>query len=504
MNGLMNRLSDATKDSIIHSLQNIYRANSRNIVNMILKENVLNACGNESQLMTSLIPIYASIVAALHFVVTADIGAFIIENLCVEICNTIDGYRERKTTDANHMKGKMAANCLLIVIYLYNFRVFHHDLMNDIIDKILGSDVNKISEYEIELLLLVIDHCGFQLRGDDPVNLKGVISKLFAVRVQMSNATSDVLDINQKDDENSSGRFNYMLEALTDLKNNKSRRVQNAHMETVKSLRKWIGSVKNRELKGDASGSERSLHVSLNDLLTGDTNGRWWKAGAYWKGNVDKESPTLTDKISTISETRNSNKLSVDKESKQVNKLAEKLRMNTATRKTILHILMNSRDVHDTYEKLTKIDLKGRQDRDIIRVIIECVGIEKEYNPFYYHLLNMLCEQNRQFKTTIQFTYWDTFKVMKESDDMDVKSKRKYRNLAILSVNLIISFHLPLATLRVIDMSELNDSLTYFLQVFFNTLFSIEVRLDNAMECAKFSLFPRNFQYFRQLLQFTL
>ena len=60
-----------------------------------------------------------------------------------------------------------------------------------------------------------------------------------------------------------SSRAVYFMNAVTDFKNNKSRRVQNENGEVVKSFRKWLGSIKYS--LGNKVG-DLSLRVTLDDL----------------------------------------------------------------------------------------------------------------------------------------------------------------------------------------------------------------------------------------------
>ena len=59
----------------------------------------MSACANTSQLMTSLIPIYASMIAALHVAIGADVGAFIIETLATSLHTAIE--KERNNIQSN-------------------------------------------------------------------------------------------------------------------------------------------------------------------------------------------------------------------------------------------------------------------------------------------------------------------------------------------------------------------------------------------------------------------
>lgn len=398
--------------------------------------------------------------AALHFTVSIDIGAFILENIVNLLKPNLDELRSIhqqlvKDDALCTQKTFLGSNYVLILVYLYNFRVIHHSLINDVIMELVGEDVSKINESNIEFLLLIIDHCGFQLRSDDPVHMKSLIAKLFAWNKQLlSHDSSSTIG----------GRYRYMLDALTDLKNNKSRRTQSINLETVKSLRKWIGSVKS---KGNLTSVERTLHVTMEELLSAESKGRWWKAGASWKG---KETETKKSALSTESLTKTA-RTSV--EDARVDKLAQKLHLTTDIRRSILNAIIKCRDIHDAYDSIMKINLKGRQDREIGRVIMECAANEKVYNRFYGELASLLCNENRQLKATFQFLYWDTFQMMQ---DEALPDSKKYLNLSDLLAHLVTAFQVPLAVLRRIDMSSLNDITSKFLGKFFHQIFSSNVR----------------------------
>jgi hypothetical protein len=49
MNGLMNRLSDQSKDSVVRAVKTVFDANSLSVANTILKDCVMAACSNPSQ-----------------------------------------------------------------------------------------------------------------------------------------------------------------------------------------------------------------------------------------------------------------------------------------------------------------------------------------------------------------------------------------------------------------------------------------------------------------------
>jgi nucleolar MIF4G domain-containing protein 1 len=191
----------------------------------------------------------------------------------------------------------------------------------------------------------------------------------------------------------------------------------------------------------------------------------WWRAGASWTGKDDAP-------FASVSLKKQEEEL--PSEQQLLLELAQRCRMNTAARRNIFCVLMSSGDVEDAFERLSRLNLQGKEDREIVRVLIECCGQEKLFNHFYAELAKLLCEQNRQFKTTFLFAFWDNFKLLSEGV---MASKRRVANLARLLVQLVFSFHLPLSVIKPIDLSELNDGTVHFLSVFFTSLFTEKVKI---------------------------
>ena len=453
----------------------------------MLKDCVMDACSNPSQLMTSLIPIYAAMIAALHLAVGADVGAFIIETLAKSLHAAIEEERKRLSVSRVHpnsdqhkyISSKLSNNALLLLVYLYNLRVLHHTLIMDLMTLLAGSFQNlpsaesssiipsatsttppAIGELEVDLLVCLVDHCGSMLRADDPLGLKTAIATLNKRSAAQVSAGQVV----------GSTRLKFMLETLSDLRNNKSRRTQSANADVVKSLRQWLGGVKNT-LGGGRAGADLCLRVSLFDLLDAEKSGRWWKAGASWAG---KKSGIITSAGDDSDEEQDVSAVTRQKGNPEEEKLlllAKKMRFNTSTRRNIFVVIMSSRDVDDAFERLMRLQLRGKQDREVVRVITECCAQEKTYNPFYSELAAMLCAHNRQYKTSLQFIFWDNFKLFE-----DEVAGRRTVNLARFLSRLVTAFHLPLAVLKPIDMTDINSNMMLFLATFFMAIFSAKVR----------------------------
>ncbi len=52
--------------------------------------------------------------------------------------------------------------------------------------------------------------------------------------------------------------------------------------------------------------------------------------------------------------------------------LAAQQRMNTEVRKKIFCTIMGSADYLDAFERLLKLKLKAKQDREIVHVLVDC------------------------------------------------------------------------------------------------------------------------------------
>lgn len=457
MNGLMNRLSDQTKDSILKSIKSLFDSNSATVVSHVLRDCIMCACANSTQLMTSLIPAYASIVAALHLIVGVDVGAFIIESVANKLHLSI---QEARSSSSSQKRGisalvadKLPNNCVVLLAYFYNLRILHHQLIVDIME-VLASGTDRIGELEADLLVCLIDHCGTQLRGDDPTGLRSIINSLSAKAGAGSGS--------ERDEEGS--RLKFLLESFTDLKNNKSRRNQSANSESVKKLRRWLGTIKTMFT---CKSGDLSLRVSLHDLLDAEKHGRWWRAGASWLGNQASAPEAGVDV-----KPRDDDSSAVVSEEQQLLLLAAKMKFNTNARKSIFVVVMSSRDVNDAFERLGKLDLKGKEDREIIRVLVECCGQEKKYNAFYAELAALLCDRNHQYKMTLQYCFWDAFKDMSDGRF----SNRRTMNLAHFLSRIVTSFHLPLSVIKPIECtSSMADCVVLFLSTFFLAIFSSKV-----------------------------
>jgi nucleolar MIF4G domain-containing protein 1 len=125
------------------------------------------------------------------------------------------------------------------------------------------------------------------------------------------------------------------------------------------------------------------LRVSLEDLQSADTKGKWWLVGAAWGGDP------LVDNQAEF--TKKSSPNTDQDDSAQLTKLARAQGMNTDIRRGVFVVLMSSdvnfflitkflsdclwgQDYIDARERLSQLKLTEIQQREIIRVLLHCCG----------------------------------------------------------------------------------------------------------------------------------
>jgi len=119
----------------------------------------------------------------------------------------------------------------------------------------------------------------------------------------------------------------------------------------------------------------------------------------------------------------------------------------------------------DTFEKLLKLGLKDKQDREIVYVLVHCCIHEKIFNPYYVHLAVKLCTYNHNFKFSFQLSFWDKIKAL---ETLPLKS---VSNMATFVAELVGHFVLSLTALKLIDFCNLTARQILFLRLFFIHLF---------------------------------
>ena len=459
LNNSFNRLAENTIESVAKSISSVYNSNeySSRDTNEGIWKNLNVACVVEHMIRESLIPLYICCLSGLHFQMgdATQLGSDIVERSVLAFWDELQKQRANSLKEGNVLN-KHCSNFLLILCYFYNYGVVHCTLMYDLVRKFIES----FTEIDVELLLLILLHCGQQLRSDDPTALKDIVILVQKRSLELTNTDEDKSKC-------SSSRAQFMLTAITDLKNNKRKAKDLAINQKTSEYRKIIGRMKSAiNANKDGKASSNSFKFNLQDILDIETKGRWWVLGSRWTGKrrqdeAAQSSPTGSESTKDFDDIDDSKR-------KKLLKLAAAQRMNTDLRRSIFCIIMGSDDCQDAFEKLVRNNfLKGINEREVVRVIVHCCGTEKVYNPYYAHLANRICEFQTNCVFTFKLTFWDSFKQFKS-----MKS-RKAANLAKLLAHLMMKNRLNLTTLKIIDISpdDMPEASIIFLTILFTNLF---------------------------------
>src|SRR5690606_16226751 len=145
-------------------------------------------------------------------------------------------------------------NLYSFISILYLFKVTGIKFVSELIKETL----QNANETNVQLVVKSLSLCGYNLRKEDPVVLKDIMVLLSAVTA----------------DENQSFKTKFMIETLTNLKNNT--RKLSLFDELVNRLHKSVLFItKKTGLK-----QPDPFNVSPADIRASSTTGKWWVVGA--------------------------------------------------------------------------------------------------------------------------------------------------------------------------------------------------------------------------------
>ncbi|TMW51687.1 hypothetical protein DOY81_003233 [Sarcophaga bullata] len=412
--GLLNRLSEANLHKISTGIEELYMKNSRFNMNETLNKLLQEALISKVLTNERMVQEHMVLLAYLHAHVGSEIGAHFLQMFIEQFDNLLKNLQQIEQED------KRLNNVVLVLSYMYVFKIFEHRLLLEIIDRL----TNQLEEKTIECLLLIFQSVGFKLRKDDPLAFKqmmlSVQSKIAAAPLELK--------------ENL--RLKFMVDILNAVKNNNINKIPKFDPALHENLRKKLKAM----LRNDKY--VITLNITMEDLLRADTVGKWWVVGSAWTGNINE----MAAAQKKAAEGESSSK--TQKFSEQLLTLAKQQKMNTEERRNIFCIIMSAADYIDAFEKILHLAVKDQ--RSIAYVTIHCCLNEKASNPYYAHLALKFCNYNRKYQLAFQFASWDRI------NDIDSLNKIQVRNLAHFLQHLIIHNGLQLAVLKIVDFLQLD------------------------------------------------
>ncbi|XP_057968487.1 uncharacterized protein LOC131157992 isoform X2 [Malania oleifera] len=401
--GLLNKLSESNVESITQEMSTIFHSVSRIAGSQIISKEVLASCSGGPRGNEQYAAVFAAFVAGMACLVGIDFSA----NLVASLAKSFeDEYLEEDNLSLR--------NLTLLLAYLCIYGVCSSDLIYDFLNMLS----KRLSEADVATILTILQCCGVKLRGDDPTAMKNFVFSVQNMVNGLKLSGHGQEKINNK-------RMEFMLETICDIKNNKKRPKEDPAQHT--RIKKWLHKLRVEDI------SIRG--VKWSKLLDPNKKGQWWLSG------------DLTSARDTVQEVAST----IDKEALEAQKmlqLAASQRMNTDSRRAIFCIIMSGEDYIDAFEKLLRLDLPGKQDREIIRVLVECSLQEKMFNKYYTVLASKLCDHDKNHKFTLQYCLWDHFK------ELESMPLIRLMHLSRFVAEMLSSFTLSLSVLKTVELSD--------------------------------------------------
>ncbi|KAJ3028887.1 UNVERIFIED_CONTAM: suppressor of glycerol defect [Siphonaria sp. JEL0065] len=479
--GLLNRLSDSNIESIVTGLEECYRNNSRHDVTEIITDATIGFISNHANLLDSFVMTYAALLSCIFNFIGIEFGAHLTQTAVELYIKSMDEFAtaeplpssEEEQEKATDHPSKRATNLVTLLSHLYNFSIIGAPLIYDLV----RSCLDRMLELDVEIILKLLRGCGTQMRSDDPSALKDIVALVHEKSVK------------KVDPAFNTPRVKFMIETIMDLKNNKyktSKKITGATGGASgqatglqqEKLTKFISGLLRRRGVPD----REPLRATLDDIKNVRTKGKWWLVGAAWAGHQEDGSTVRVTEVKDVDVTNLEDGAAAD-----LLKLAKAQRMTTDIRRSIFVALMSAEDFVDAYEKLMRLGLKQKQEREIVRVLLHCCTNEKTYNPYYYLVATKFCGASHGFKITFQYALWDSVREFEtgtgnenDNEDEDTedrsvgnKTLRRVSHLAKFYSALVAGGFLGLTILKSLDFSTMGMYPALWCQLFFTHLMVI-------------------------------
>lgn len=453
--GLVNRITESNLLTIIADIEKLYREYPRQHVTSSLVDLLLIQVCEPTSLPDTLLVLTAGFATAAYMVLGTDFGGQLIQ----EVVERFDKYYGDAKVAALERPdvSKQTSNLITFVAELYTFQLIGPNLVFDYIRMLL----ENLSELNAELLLRIVRMCGPTLRHDDPMALKDIVALIPPA-------------VAKAGEKNLTVRTKFMIDTITDLKNNKLKAGVGASAvisEHITRMKKLLGQLKSKRIK-----STEPMRVGLRDIQDADKKGKWWLVGASWAGR-SADAKSVENATSAGKDDSDDESILLDdvEQGPDLGELAREQGMNTEVRRSIFISIMSAMDYQDAYFRILKLRLNKERQREIPNVIIRCVGAEQHYNPYYTLIAKRLCSEQREVRWAFQASLWKLFGRMGETgfgedevedeEEDEAMDTRRIVNTAKMFGALIAGSSLGVIVLKRLNLLYLQKKTRNFVEV---------------------------------------
>lgn len=452
--GLINRLTDANILSIVKSVEELYQNNARGDVTDVITDAIMAQICKPESLPDQFFVLTGGFAAAIYRLIGSSFGSVLIRR----IVEDFGGHYEQASKEQNAESAiqKEASNILTLLSQFYVFEVITCKIIFDYMERLL-SDLNEIN---VELLLRICRMAGRMLKQDDQQSLKHV---------------SGVLNqsVSKVGYTNISARTKFMVETITDLtKGKKKARGLDFTVvsEHVQRMKKRLGELKSQSRRLDGLAP---MGVGLVDIEGAETRGKWWLVGA-------SVPTTLLDKSKKghVTNAEMSDHEDMDIVLPDYPKKARAQGLSGTAQIAIFTALMTASNFEHAYRQFVNLRLKKDDQLALATVLVQCVGSEMQYNPYYALVGGKACLSNSRIRFAIQDRLWKIFRSLGESmfgeapeedesaDAERMKDERRITNVAKFYAALVADGTLNIAILKPLELPEANHWTSMFVQLF--------------------------------------
>jgi len=307
----------------------------------------------------------------------------------------------------------------------------------------------RFGEQDVSLMYHVLRSVGAELRAADPAGLRDFIVAVQEQADRRRGAAVPGAGVGGGggSDEPMSHRHRTLLQVILEVKNNSQKWSMGAARHAVPAdvvkfvHRSGVGGV--------------VIDAEWSKLLDGSALARFGEKTA-----AGVEDFGLDDSDDDLG-------LQLVGERSDLLKLAAAQRMNTDIRRKVFCALMGAEDYLDAVDRVLSLGLRGAQEREISRVLVDCCLQEKAYNPFYRLVAKSLCAHSKQHRVSFRYALADQIKELGSSE-----SPRRGRNLMRLAGGLAADGQVPLLVLQALPWEEgvskgMQAALCSFVEAFF-------------------------------------
>lgn len=476
---MVNRLTDDNILSIVQSVEDLYQKNARGDVTDIITDVVMAQICNPQSLTDQFLVTTGGFLAAVYRIMGSSFGGHLIRRIVVDF----DAHYKQASKDvsAESPIQKEPSNILSLLAQLYFFEVVSCKIMFDYMERLLGD----LTEINVELLLRICRMAGQLLRRDDPQALKHV---------------SGVLNqsISKLGYDNVSVRTKIMVDTITDLnKHKKKARGLDSSVvsERVQRVKKRLGELKSQSRRLDGLAP---MGMGLVDIEGADTRGEWWLVGASVPETLLDKSRKGSAAAAVDADYESSDSEDMDIVLPDFPKKAREQGLRGNAQIATFTALMSASNYEHGYKQFVNLRLKKNDQLEIAKVLVQCVGSEMEYNPYYALVGRQACSSNSRIRFAIQDRLWKIFRSLGESlfgegaeedetaDGDRMKDERRLGNVANFYASLVDDGVLSIAILKPVELPEANHWTSIFVQLFMIALLkACRSRGNSAKEDAK-------------------